>query len=123
MPEMLSPSAALIGSGLGSQVALLTDGRFSGATHGIMIGHISPEAFSGGPIALIENGDVITIDTVKGLDNGIHVELTDEELVRRKQRWLLQQEQEEYPHKECLDGVLSKYRKLVASAHYGAVTI
>ena len=62
MPEMLSPGAALVGAGLGKQVALVTDGRFSGASHGIMIGHVTPEAYSGGPIALFQNGDIITID-------------------------------------------------------------
>ena len=62
MPEMLSPGAALVGAGLGKQVALVTDGRFSGASHGIMIGHVTPEAYSGGPIALVENGDIVTID-------------------------------------------------------------
>ena len=63
MPEMLSPGAALVGAGLGKQVALVTDGRFSGASHGIMIGHVTPEAYSGGPIALVQNGDTVTIDT------------------------------------------------------------
>ena len=62
MPEMLSPGAALVGAGLGKQVALVTDGRFSGASHGIMIGHVTPEAYSGGPIALVQNGDLVTID-------------------------------------------------------------
>ena len=62
MPEMLSPGAALVGAGLGKQVALVTDGRFSGASHGIMIGHVTPEAYSGGPIALAQNGDIIIID-------------------------------------------------------------
>lgn len=62
MPEMLSPGAALVGAGLGKDVALVTDGRFSGASHGIMVGHVTPEAYSGGSIALVENGDVITID-------------------------------------------------------------
>ena len=62
MPEMLSPGAALVGAGLGKQVALVTDGRFSGASHGIMIGHVTPEAYSGGPIALVQNGDIVTID-------------------------------------------------------------
>lgn len=66
MPEMLSPGAVLVGAGLGTSVALVTDGRFSGASHGIMIGHVSPEAQKGGPIALVENGDMITIDPAKG---------------------------------------------------------
>ena len=64
MPEMLSPGAALVGAGLGKEVALVTDGRFSGASHGIMIGHVSPEAFDGGPIAFVKDGDMITIDNV-----------------------------------------------------------
>ena len=64
MPEMLSPGAALVGAGLGKQVALVTDGRFSGASHGIMIGHVTPEAYSGGPIALVQNDDIVTIDSV-----------------------------------------------------------
>ena len=74
MPEMLSPGAALVGAGLGKEVALVTDGRFSGASHGIMIGHVTPEAFSGGPIALVKNGDTITIDTLnRSLDVVCHM--------------------------------------------------
>lgn len=74
MPEMLSPGAALIGAGLGKDVALVTDGRFSGASHGIMVGHVTPEAFSGGNIGLVENGDMITIDNInRRLDLVSHV--------------------------------------------------
>jgi dihydroxy-acid dehydratase len=123
MPEMLSPSAALIGCGLGSEVALLTDGRFSGATHGIMVGHIAPEAYVGGPIALLKNGDLITINTKNALQKGLQVHLSDEELSMRKMEWDLEKSKGNLPEKQCLDGVLSKYRKLVNSAHYGAVTI
>ena len=72
MPEMLSPGAALVGAGLGKQVALVTDGRFSGASHGIMIGHVTPEAYSGGPIALVQNGDMVTIDAPNRTLNLVH---------------------------------------------------
>lgn len=112
MPEMLSPSSALIGAGLGKTVALVTDGRFSGATHGIMIGHIAPEAADGGPLALVEEGDRIRIDIgSKSLDL-----LVDEDtLTRRRATWVA-------PATKVTSGVLRKYANVVKSAHHGAVT-
>jgi len=113
MPEQLSPGAALVGANLGKYVALVTDGRFSGASHGIMIGHVTPEAADGGPIALIEDGDVITID---GKNNLLNVALSDEEMTRRAGIWA-KREKKIFPR-----GVLAKYSKTVKSAHYGATT-
>ncbi len=112
MPEMLKPTSALIGAGLGSSVALITDGRFSGGTHGFVVGHVCPEAFDGGPIALVKDGDLITIDAVK---NSINIDLTIEELVERKKSW----KQSDYKVKF---GVLYKYSKQVSSASTGCVT-
>ncbi len=112
MREMLSPSAALMGAGLGKDVALITDGRFSGGTHGIMIGHVSPEAQVGGTIALVEEGDVIDIDLDKGELNLI---VDKEELDERKAQWLP-------PDLRYSRGVLAKYAQLVSSASKGAVT-
>lgn len=112
MREMLSPSAALMGAGLGKDVALITDGRFSGGTHGIMVGHIAPEAQVGGPIALIEEGDTISIDleTLR-----IDLDVSDEALVARRARWTA-------PPIQYARGVLAKYARLVGSASKGAVT-
>lgn len=112
MREMLSPSAALIGLGLGKEVALLTDGRFSGGSHGIMIGHICPEAFEGGPIALIQTGDEITIDPT---NKKLEVNLNQSELEKRKASW-------KQPSPKYTKGVLAKYIKSVQPASYGAVT-
>jgi len=112
MPEMLSPGAALVGANLGKDVALVTDGRFSGASHGIMIGHVTPEAYDGGVIALVRNGDKITIDPRNGR---LDVDLTEEEIAKRRSEWTR-------PQKSLPSGVLSKYRKMVSSAHYGATT-
>merc|ERR1711957_452951 len=84
MPEMLSPGAALVGSGLGKDVALVTDGRFSGASHGIMIGHVSPEAADGGPIALVRDGDIITVDA---RNKALSVDVSDEEMAERRKLW------------------------------------
>lgn len=112
MREMLSPSAALMGAGLGRDVALITDGRFSGGTHGIMIGHISPEAFSGGPLAIINEHDVITIDIEK---RTLNVALSDKEIQDRLAKW-------KQPKPKYTRGVLAKYAQLVASASYGAYT-
>lgn len=112
MPEMLKPTAALIGAGLGNDVALITDGRFSGGTHGFVVGHVSPEAQVGGPIALIENGDSITVDATL---NSIHLHVTDEELMRRKSEW-------KAPELKFKRGVLSKYARTVSSASEGCVT-
>ena len=116
MPEMLSPGAALVGAGLGADVALVTDGRFSGASHGIMIGHLTPEAAEGGErsvLALVEDGDIILIDAVnKRLDL---VDVTENELEARRARWTPPVTKEER-------GVLRKYINNVRSAHFGAVT-
>ena len=112
MPEMLKPTAALIGAGLGNDVALITDGRFSGGTHGFVVGHISPEAQDGGTIALIQNGDTITIDAT---ENAINVELSEQELAERKAKW-------EAPQLKFNKGVLYKYAKTVSCASKGCVT-
>jgi len=85
MPEMLKPTAAIMGAGLGKDVALITDGRFSGGTHGFVVGHVSPEAQEGGVIGLLENGDIITIDAEK---NEISVNLTDEQITLRRKTWV-----------------------------------
>jgi dihydroxy-acid dehydratase len=112
MPEMLSTTAALYGQGLGEEVALITDGRFSGDTHGFSIGHVGPEAAVGGPIGLLKNGDVIEIDTKKGI---LKVELTDEELKTRKEKW-------KPKVIEYTTGTLWKYSQTVGPAFKGAVT-
>ena len=112
MREMLSPTSAIMGKGLGDKVAFLTDGRFSGGTHGFVVGHITPEAFDGGPISLIKDGDVISIDAET---NQINFDLSEEELKKRKESWVC-------PVKEEEGGVLDKYRSLVTSASSGAVT-
>ena len=112
MPEMLKPTSALIGAGLGNSVALITDGRFSGGTHGFVVGHVSPEAFDGGAIALLKDGDVITIDAVK---NKIDVQISDEELMQRKKQWT-------QPELKVKFGVLYKYAKQVSSASKGCLT-
>lgn len=112
MPEMLKPTSMIIGAGLGSDVALITDGRFSGGTHGFVVGHVTPEAWCGGPIGLLQDGDLITIDT----DNqGLSVQVSEEEFAERKKSWspkLI----------EGLQGTLKKYNKLVATASEGCVT-
>ena len=112
MREMLSPTSAINGRGLAKDVALLTDGRFSGGSHGFVIGHVTPEAYDGGPIALIEDGDAITIDTT---NNKVTLVVADEELARRKAAWVR-------PDPYATRGLLSKYAKLVSSASRGAVT-
>jgi len=112
MREMLGVTSAIVGAGLGESVALLTDGRFSGATHGLMAGHVAPEAAKGGPIAAVQNGDIITMDiTNRRLD----VELSDQDIQARLKNWSPPQ-----PH--YASGVLAKYAKLVSSASQGAVT-
>ena len=112
MREMLAVTAALVGEGLGEHVALLTDGRFSGATRGFMAGHVAPEAFHGGPIAAVQDGDTITID----VDNRrMDVELSDEEIAARTARYVR-------PEPAYTNGVLAKYAKLVGSASEGAIT-
>ena len=115
MPEQLSPGAALMGAGLGKDVALVTDGRFSGASHGIMVGHVTPEAADGGPLALVRNGDTITIDIVKGT---LELGVSAEELQRRKAQWQLPKRVDPASRR----GVLKKYSSQVRSAHYGATT-
>ena len=112
MPEMLKPTSAIIGAGLGSSVALITDGRFSGGTHGFVVGHICPEAYEGGPISLVENGDIITIDAVQ---NTISVNWTEAEFNARKAKW------QPKPLK-VNSGVLYKYAKLVNAASKGCLT-
>ncbi len=112
MPEMLKPTGAVIGAGLGKDVALITDGRFSGGSHGFVVGHITPEAQEGGLIALIEDGDKITIDAV---NNRIDVDLPEEEISRRRENWVK-------PPYKYNKGILGKYIKLVSSASEGCVT-
>lgn len=112
MPEMLKPTSAIMGTGLGDKVALITDGRFSGGTHGFVVGHITPEAQDGGLIGLIEDGDLIEIDAKS---RTLNLLVNDNELGRRKQKWLP-------PDQSHLSGYLKKYAKLVASASEGCVT-
>jgi len=112
MREMLSITAALMGQGLGESVGLITDGRFSGGTHGLVVGHVAPEAWVGGPIALVQEGDTITID---GDNKLLTLHVTDEELARRKAAWVK-------PPLRVERGVLAKYARLVHSAAEGAVT-
>jgi dihydroxy-acid dehydratase len=112
MPEMLKPTAAIMGAGLGKDVALITDGRFSGGTHGFVVGHITPEAQNGGNIALIENGDTIIIDAIK---NTIILDVEENELIKRKNKWV-------EPKLKVGFGSLYKYAKTVSSASKGCVT-
>jgi dihydroxy-acid dehydratase len=112
MPEMLTPTSALVGAGLGSDVALMTDGRFSGGSHGFIVGHITPEAQEGGPIALVRNGETVTIDADK---NRIDVDVSDAELARRRAEW-------KAPPYKFTRGTLYKYIKSVKSASEGCVT-
>jgi dihydroxy-acid dehydratase len=112
MPEMLKPTSAIIGAGLGDQVALITDGRFSGGTHGFVVGHVTPEAQVGGPIALLEDGDLITIDA---RHCALNVSLSSAELATRKARWRA-------PEPRFQRGVLGKYARQVSSASLGCLT-
>lgn len=112
MPEMLKPTSLIIGAGLGNSVALITDGRFSGGTHGFVVGHITPEAFEGGLIGLVEDEDIIEIDAV---NNTINVKLSDEEIAKRRAAWV-------QPDLKVTKGVLYKYAKTVANASQGCVT-
>ena len=112
MPEMLTPTSAIMGAGLGKDVALITDGRFSGGSHGFLVGHITPEAQEGGPIALIRSGEIITIDAEK---NEISVAVSDEEMAARRAAWVMP------PYKKTR-GTLAKYIRLVKSASQGCVT-
>ena len=112
MREMLSPTGAIMGKGLGADVALITDGRFSGGSHGFVVGHVSPEAAVGGPIALIEDGDSIEIDAE---NKQINVSVTEDELASRRSKW-------RRPPSSVTGGALAKYRAEVSSASLGAVT-
>ncbi|HXJ98400.1 MAG TPA: dihydroxy-acid dehydratase [Gelidibacter sp.] len=112
MPEMLKPTSSIMGAGLGKDVALITDGRFSGGSHGFVVGHVSPEAQEGGNIALVKNGDIISIDAV---NNTINIEISDEELAERRAKWIA-------PPLKFKRGVLYKYAKTVSSASKGCVT-
>jgi dihydroxy-acid dehydratase len=112
MPEMLKPTASIMGAGLGKEVALITDGRFSGGTHGFVVGHISPEAQDGGPLALVEDGDIIKIDAHA---NTIDLLISDEEMILRKSKWVPR------PLKKQ-SGALYKYARFVSSASEGCVT-
>jgi dihydroxy-acid dehydratase len=112
MREMLKPTSAIMGAGLGKNVALITDGRFSGGTHGFVVGHITPEAYEGGAIALLQDGDRIIIDAANNL---LHVELSDEELHSRQKQW-------KKPEPRVKSGILYKYLKNVSSASEGCVT-
>jgi dihydroxy-acid dehydratase len=112
MPEMLRVTAAIVGAGLGESVAMVTDGRFSGATRGLMVGHVAPEAFVGGPIAIVEEGDEILIDLE---NNRLELLILEEEIKGRLRRW-------EPPRPRYTHGLLAKYASLVTSASLGAVT-
>ena len=111
MPEMLAPTGALIGAGLGESVGLITDGRFSGGTWGMVVGHVAPEAYEGGTIALVQNGDSVTIDSTQLL---LQVNVSDEELARRRANWV-------QPKPRYTRGVLAKFAKNASSASSGAV--
>jgi len=112
MPEMLTPTSAVMGAGLGKDVALITDGRFSGGSHGFIVGHITPEAQDGGPIALVRTGDRITIDAEKNL---LSVDLSEAELAQRRAAWKM-------PPYKATRGTLAKYIRTVKSASLGCVT-
>ena len=112
MREMLAPTSAIMGKGLGRDVALITDGRFSGGSHGFVVGHITPEAATGGPLAIVRDDDRITIDAVK---REINLKLSAAEIKRRLARW-------KQPQPRYARGVLAKYARLVGSASEGAVT-
>jgi len=112
MPEMLKPTSAIMGAGLGDQVALITDGRFSGGSHGFVVGHITPEAIEGGNIALVEDGDIISIDAV---NNTIELKVDDKVLAERRSNW-------KKPNLKVNQGILYKYAKYVASASEGCIT-
>jgi dihydroxy-acid dehydratase len=112
MREMLGVTAAIVGQGLGESVALVTDGRFSGATRGLMVGHVAPEAFVGGPIAIVREDDTITIDVA---NSRIAIALSDDEIAERMRAWRA-------PAPRYATGVFAKYAALVSSAAEGAVT-
>jgi len=112
MREMLGPTSALMGRGLGSEVALITDGRFSGGTHGFVVGHITPEAYTGGPIAIVRDGDTISIDAKK---SQVNLDVSKTEIENRLKAW-------KQPAPRYRRGVLAKYASTVTSASEGAVT-
>jgi dihydroxy-acid dehydratase len=112
MPEMLTPTSAIMGAGLGADVAMITDGRFSGGSHGFIVGHVVPEAQEGGPVALIKNGDLITLDAK---NNVISVNVSDEDMQKRRALWKM-------PPYKASRGTLYKYIKNVKSASEGCVT-
>jgi dihydroxy-acid dehydratase len=112
MREMLSATAALVGQGISDSVAMVTDGRFSGATRGLMIGHVSPEAMVGGPISLVKNGDMVSVDVKRGK---VDLEVSQVEIRNRKKKW-------KPIRPRYKNGVLAKYASLVSSASEGAVT-
>ncbi|MEP2025118.1 MAG: dihydroxy-acid dehydratase [Reichenbachiella sp.] len=112
MPEMLKPTSAVMGAGLGKDVALITDGRFSGGSHGFVVGHVTPESQEGGPLALVKDGDIISIDAVK---NEMNLKISDEEMAKRKAAW-------KQPAYKATKGILKKYINQVASASEGCVT-
>ena len=112
MREMLSPTSALIGMGLGGEVGLVTDGRFSGATHGLVVGHVAPEAAVGGGLALVREGDQITIDAEARV---LRLELSEADLQRRRAEW-------RPPRPRYTAGVLAKYARVVSSSSIGAIT-
>ncbi|HEX5767360.1 MAG TPA: dihydroxy-acid dehydratase, partial [Burkholderiales bacterium] len=112
MPEMLAPTGALIGAGLGESVGLITDGRFSGGTWGMVVGHVAPEAYVGGTIALVKEGDSITIDAKKRL---LQLNVPAKELAARRKKW-------KAPNPRYKQGLLAKYMKLVSTASRGAIT-
>ena len=112
MPEMLKPTGAVMGAGLGKEVALITDGRFSGGSHGFVVGHITPEAQEGGPLAFVQNGDIICIDAI---NNKLELKISDDEMMRRKAAW-------KQPAYKATKGVLKKYINSVATASEGCVT-
>ena len=112
MKEMLNPTAIVMGAGLGQDVALITDGRFSGGSHGFCVGHVAPEAQVGGPIGMVHDGDVITIDA---RDLSITVDVSDEEMATRRAAWVM-------PPYKYTRGTMSRYIKTVSSAQKGCVT-
>jgi dihydroxy-acid dehydratase len=112
MREMLAPTAALVGAGLGDSVGLITDGRFSGGTHGLVVGHVAPEAAVGGPLALVREGDSITIDAAQ---RELRSNVAERELAGRRAAW-------QAPAPRYTSGVLAKYARLVSSSSQGAVT-
>jgi dihydroxy-acid dehydratase len=112
MPEMLKPTSAIIGAGLGNSVALITDGRFSGGTHGFVVGHITPEAFEGGLLALVEDDDTIEIDAT---NNSINLKVDEEIISDRRKKW-------KQPALLATKGILYKYAKCVSNASEGCVT-